>query len=128
VNAFAANDPESTACVFSRVRAAFPATGIVGLMSAREDRVPRTLQWVEALKGPARAWFSRLFFTGSYPPSIRRRLPDARFLENASPRETTRTVLAEIREDTVVFGFGNFAGAGRLLVEHWGSIGAEYGI
>jgi poly-gamma-glutamate synthase PgsB/CapB len=130
VNAFAANDPESTARVFSKVRALLPgrATNVVGVMNLRDDRIQRTLQWVAALKGPASAWFSRLYLTGSYPPAIRRRLPSAHFLENPAPEESMRAILSETSEDTIIFGFGNFAGVGKLLAEHWASIGVEYGI
>ena len=47
---FAANDPESSAAALSRIGAGFPEASRrwVGLLSLREDRGDRTLQWVRA--------------------------------------------------------------------------------
>ena len=37
-----------------------------------------------------------------------------------------KTMLAEIEDQSVIFGFGNIKGAGELLVDYWNKIGAVY--
>ncbi len=131
VNAFAANDPESTSRALSKVRdlLSSAAGNIVGVLNLRDDRVPRTLQWVEALNGTAAGWFSQVFLAGKYPPAIRRRLPSAVALGHPPPQEMTKTILSSMQDrDGVVFGFGNFAGAGKLLSAHWAEVGEDYGL
>ncbi len=131
VNAFAANDPESTSRVLSKVKHLLPAAAgnVIGVLNLRDDRVPRTLQWVNALNGPAAGWFSRIFLAGTYPPAITRRLPSAVPLEHRPPQEMTNAVLSSMEDrDGVVFGFGNFSGAGQLLSAHWAEVGKDYGL
>ncbi|GAG33430.1 unnamed protein product, partial [marine sediment metagenome] len=52
VSGFAANDPESTRCVLSRLRDREILKGrkVIGLLNFRTDRGDRTLQWLSALK------------------------------------------------------------------------------
>jgi poly-gamma-glutamate synthase PgsB/CapB len=52
VNAFAANDPESTFSAISKLKDIFPLASVelIGLLSLRSDRGDRTLQWIQALK------------------------------------------------------------------------------
>jgi poly-gamma-glutamate synthase PgsB/CapB len=130
VSAFAANDPESTFRVLSRVRELFPVLSgaVVGVLNLRNDRIPRTLQWVDTLNREAAGWFQRIYLTGNYPSMVRRRLATAVAANADSPAGIMKTILAAITEDTVVFGFGNFAGMGRDLAEHWAAIGVDYGV
>ena len=130
VNAFAANDPESTWRVLLRVRELLPspANNVAGVFSLRADRMPRTLQWADALNGSAAAWFRQLFLAGPCPAPVRRRFPSAIALRSLSPREATGKILEVMGADCVVFGFGNFTGSGRQLAEHWATIGDDYGV
>jgi poly-gamma-glutamate synthase PgsB/CapB len=50
VSAFAANEPESSALALEKIKKRFPsaARALVGLLSLREDRGDRTLQWIRA--------------------------------------------------------------------------------
>jgi poly-gamma-glutamate synthase PgsB/CapB len=130
VNAFAANDPESTLQVLNKVAETIPsaAGNIVGILNLRSDRLPRTLQWISALRDGALNLFQRLFVTGDCSAYVRRRLPGAQALKAGSPLEMTRVVCAQARGDALIFGFGNVKGAGRLLAEHWHRIGEPYGI
>jgi poly-gamma-glutamate synthase PgsB/CapB len=115
VNAFAANDPESTLLIHDRVM----------MLNLRSDRADRTLQWVESLAGGALSRFDRLFVCGLHAPAVRRRLRHSDgvpidVLRRTRPSRMTQTVMSSISDTGgVVFGFGNFAGAGESLVEHW---------
>ena len=130
VNAFAANDPESTWRVLLRVKELLPSVSdnIAGILNLRDDRIPRTLQWVDALNGYASGWFRKVFLTGNCPAPLRGRIPSAVALGSSSPRDVTERVLSAMDQDCAIFGFGNFAGAGKLLAAHWVAIGEDYGI
>jgi poly-gamma-glutamate synthase PgsB/CapB len=127
VNAFAANDPESTFRVLDKVSATIPARAgsVVGILNLRADRLPRTLQWLEILhKGTPR--FRHLFVIGEFTRAIERRLPQARFLKAQAPGPVMQAIYEQITEPSILFGFGNVKGSGRALIEHWRSIGAPY--
>ncbi|UCC49852.1 MAG: poly-gamma-glutamate synthase PgsB [Gemmatimonadota bacterium] len=137
VNAFAANDPESTMLVHDRVRAALGADPerCVGLMNLRPDRGDRTLQWVGALEGGFLNRFSRLYVLGLHAPALKRRtkrfdgVVRIEVLRQTRPAEIMQTVLSGIRDvGGIVFGFGNIGGAGEALVMHWGRAGEPWEI
>jgi poly-gamma-glutamate synthase PgsB/CapB len=137
VNAFAANDPESTGLVFERLTGAVDANPkrCVGLLNLRPDRGDRTLQWLEALRGGFLKRFSQLFVLGLHARALERRLrrcdagtPIA-VLCQKEPVDITRTVLSGLREaGGVVFGFGNIGGAGEALVKYWSELGESWEI
>jgi poly-gamma-glutamate synthase PgsB/CapB len=130
VNAFAANDPESTFKVLARVTETVPAAagGIIGILNLRADRLPRTVQWMAALKNGGLNRFNRLFVTGDHAGIVRRRVPGVRVLKGGLPQEMMRVVCSEAPDHSVIFGFGNIKGSGRRLVDHWGEIGEQHGI
>jgi poly-gamma-glutamate synthase PgsB/CapB len=121
VNAFAANDPQSTMELLSKVTPALspPPGGVIGILNLREDRPARTLQWVSFLREGALDNFGRLFVAGRDASVARRRLPGALPLRSRSPRDIMRIVCADAPDRAVIFGFGNIKGCGRLLVDHW---------
>ena len=125
INAFAANDPESTFQVMSRVSEIFPqaGSGMTGILNLRADRAARTLQWIEALKQGGLGRFRRLYVTGGHARVVRRRLPGVELLDTSSPEEMTRSVCSETGNERIVFGFGNIMGSGRLLVDYWNRVG-----
>jgi hypothetical protein len=47
-------------------------------------------------------------------------------LKNKPPEAMTKTMFAEIEDQSVIFGFGNMKGAGELLVAYWNKIGEAY--
>ena len=135
VNAFAVNDPESTALVFDRVTGALKreADLCVGLLSLRPDRGDRTLQWLTALREGFLERFERLYVMGLHARAFERRLKRAsrrtsvEVLEVKGPEETTRMVMSSIRQARgLVFGFGNMAGPGEALIAHWNAIGEPF--
>ncbi len=132
VNAFAANDPESTVIVHERVMAALDVDPgrCVGLLGLRSDRGDRTLQWVEALRGGFLNRFSRIYVMGLHATALVRRVRrwanGARIevLPETRPSQIMQAVLADLEEEGVtLFGFGNMGGAGEALVAHWDAVG-----
>jgi poly-gamma-glutamate synthase PgsB/CapB len=130
VNAFAANDPESTFQILSKVLELLPAASdkVIGVLNLRADRLPRTLQWIKALKHDAMRRFSRLYVTGGHCSMLRRRLPYVEILRGRTPEGLMSGITAGIPDGAVVFGFGNIKGAGMHLVGYWNRIGEDYGI
>ncbi|MDP2885388.1 MAG: poly-gamma-glutamate synthase PgsB [Ignavibacteria bacterium] len=130
VNAFAANDPDSTMRIYEKTRqtlAAAPAL-FTGLLNLRYDRPDRTVQWIEALQENAPSHFKSLYVVGGHAHVVRRKVKTASVLTLSSPDEITNVIAETMEEDGILFGFGNIGGAGRRLVEHWQRVGEEYGI
>lgn len=125
VNAFAANDPESTLQVLGKVIEFAPAAAenVIGVFNVRADRLPRTLQWISVLKGDASRRFRKLYIVGEHSGAVRRRLPQAVPLFHGTAEQLTGAVCPNLSEPAILFGFGNFKGAGRLLTEYWAKIG-----
>jgi hypothetical protein len=142
VNAFAANDPESTFRIHDRVldRTGVSAETCTGLLSLRADRGDRTLQWVEALADGGLERFGRLLVAGLHARALRHRLrrePGAGKIEILRPGRPV-SVMGTIMAGSpgaagrgsggLVFGFGNIAGLGETLVRHWDRVGGPHGI
>lgn len=131
------------------------ADELIGLLSLRADRGDRTEQWLEALSHDAFNGFSRIYVTGAHSQIVRRKLkaavkphamvenrsaviltagkmPALPYLQSVSilktkpPEAMMQTMLAEIEDQSVIFGFGNIKGVGELLVDYWNKIGAVY--
>jgi poly-gamma-glutamate synthase PgsB/CapB len=132
VNAFAANDPESTMLVHDKVATALGVAWgeCIGLLSLRADRGDRTVQWAEFLEKGAISRFSRLYVSGHHAPALARRVRRSgnhvpiEVLRPTQPPDIMKAVLAEARgKQPVVFGFGNIGGLGKALVTHWNASG-----
>jgi poly-gamma-glutamate synthase PgsB/CapB len=150
VNGFAANDPESTSQVIAKVKETLPSASdkLIGLLSLRADRGDRTKQWLESLSRGAFDGFSRIYVTGAHSKIFERKM---NFRSSAFrhtkllclvtlkgllqkcfrgktklPEAMMKTMLAEIEDQSVIFGFGNMKGTGELLVDYWNKIGAVY--
>lgn len=128
VNGFAANDPESTCQLLAKVKAILPPAGgqVIGLLNLRADRGDRTKQWLEFLRRSSLDDFSRIYVVGAHAQIFRRKLKTASLLKSQLPQAIMKTLLAELEDQSVIFGCGNIKGAGELLVDHWNKIGATY--
>jgi poly-gamma-glutamate synthase PgsB/CapB len=136
VSLFAANEPESSTAALLKVREIVPGSGrpFIGLLSLREDRADRTLQWVRAAGEGFFRDFSVVILIG--PPArpalkkIRRLSgPDGPILtclERPSPEEVMGRILSLAAGEAVVVGLGNFVGFGADIVRFWESIGTAY--
>ncbi|ABV33731.1 poly-gamma-glutamate synthase PgsB [Pseudothermotoga lettingae] len=119
VNGFAANDPDSTIRVFNRAKEILNELGsfdqFVGILNLRADRVDRTVQWLNCLK----EWFpfEKLYVVGSDSALFVKRLKNPKCV--ATTVEKLIDVVSRFDQRTVIFGFGNIAGAGMKLIEKW---------
>lgn len=142
-NAFAANDPESTALALDRVlMQLFPHGGgsaspeerapkIIGILNLRRDRGDRTRQWVEALEGGSLDELQHLFVVGFHGRAVRGRLARrgwggrVHLLREKDPARATEVVLGRAEGDhPLLFGFGNMGGMGEMLADHWSRSGS----
>jgi gamma-polyglutamate synthase len=130
VNAFSANDPESTFQVVAKLQELLPAASrkLIGLLTLRTDRGDRTLQWIEVLKNGKFDVFRKIFVTGTHSNIVKRKVNRVSSLKPTQPFKIMETILAESENQTMIFGFGNMAGIGRQLVDYWNEIGEEYGV
>jgi poly-gamma-glutamate synthase PgsB/CapB len=148
VNAFAANDPESTL----RSLDGLPLTeGLAekeevrrpaGLLTLRRDRADRSLLWTEALIAGALSRFGHLYVHGFHANAVSRRLrgfggPEVEVLGPTRPEEIMKRVMgAEVGKPAagrgrgggeqgvrVLVGFGNMGGLGERMVRHWSERG-----
>jgi poly-gamma-glutamate synthase PgsB/CapB len=128
VNAFAANDPDSTMKIYEKTRQALAAAPglFTGLLNLRYDRPDRSVQWIEALQEKAPSHFKSLYVVGGHSHVVRRKVKSASILPYSSPDEITNVIAESMEEDGILFGFGNIGGAGRALVEHWQRVGKEF--
>ena len=129
VNAFAANDPDSTQQLFDVARSTLSdvAVSYTGLLHLRSDRADRTLQWLESLRGGSGSQFQQLFVVGGHARAASRRIKNAKVLRSDDPEAMMSSVVSQVNNQSVVFGFGNIGGIGARLVEHWSQRGEAYG-
>ncbi len=130
VNGFAANDPQSTFEAITKLKEILPFSGasLIGLLNLRSDRGDRTLQWIKILSNQEIKYFSRIFVTGSHAKIVKRKVEEITVLKNRSPEKITETIIADVSDGSVIFGFGNMGGTGLELVKYWHKTGAEYGL
>ncbi len=130
VNGFSANDPESTFQVITKMKKLLPAVSgkLVGLLNLRADRGDRTLQWIDVLKNDDLNNFGKIYVTGAHRKIVKRKVNRVSSLNYTHPQKIMDTIFAETEHQTVILGFGNLAGTGRLLVNHWNEVGEDYGI
>lgn len=123
VNAFAANDPESTAAIFQRLGLKPNSERpLVLVFNARQDRPRRSLQLVELFTSMLAA--DSYLVIGQLSWGIRRRLVglqrqglDIEVLGLAAPEEVVRQIGTRAAEGSTVVGIGNIGGAGGAVVE-----------
>jgi len=130
VNAFAANDPESTRRIVEKAKKALPpkAKRFVGLLCLRSDRADRTIQWLDALSRSRPVELDRLYVTGGHARAVVRRTTSATCLTQRTPEALWGTITREVDADTVILGFGNYVGMGEKIAEYWKRVGNVYGI
>jgi poly-gamma-glutamate synthase PgsB/CapB len=130
VNAFAANDPDSTTKVLEKAhRILSGKTGVyTGLLNLRADRPDRTVQWIDSLNSGMANEFDRLYVLGGHANVVKRKVDSTQTLAPRSPEIITQLIVEGMEEGGVIFGFGNIGGAGERLVEYWKREGKEYGI
>lgn len=123
VNAFAANDVQSTQTVWAMARAASPIKRTLALINVRADRPHRTAQlareatfWLEAdaviAMGSGRDQFARLASRIAGAPPVHLSVSD-------EPSALFEDVLTLSTGDTLIVGVGNIGGPGLAFVRHF---------
>lgn len=133
VSGFAANEPESTQLVLSRLRdkRLFEGRTVIGVLNLRGDRGDRTLQWLEALRSGKFPEIQKLICVGDHRLALTRKLKHHLRAEiyawrDFQPEEMLSRLSAIAEDKAVVIGMGNMAGAGRDLVDYWEKTGTRY--
>ncbi len=116
INAFSANDPESTLAIYEKVTQKHPAEEITVLINARPDRPFRVNQHIEMLKTMR---FKKLIVTGSNRAYISRRLKKFGIVPESIKRYD------ELLKEKLVFGCGNIAGDGLKILGFFKRSGEE---
>jgi poly-gamma-glutamate synthase PgsB/CapB len=126
VNAFAANDPVSTAMIYNQIRQwdAVVRLPVIGIMNVRADRGDRTTQWVRILKEGATLKFDRLLIVGDYPCAVARYLKpvykqNVQAVNDRQPEKIMDLILSLEPAGAVIFGFCNIGGVGVDIVSYW---------
>lgn len=141
ISAFAANEPESTRRTLDKLRGMLPFSGAAfrAVLSLRDDRGDRTLQWLDALGDGFFREFDCLALVGSSAvPALRRKVRTFRerprvparllVLSGRSPEKITGIVSSAPAQGAMpgrgfIIGLGNMGGLGLQLKEYWERIG-----
>jgi hypothetical protein len=136
VNLFAANEPLSSAEGLAKVRNTIDisARPLVGLLSLRDDRGDRTLQWVRAARDGFFRDFASVVLIGPPARAALRKLgrraasegPVFSRAEAGPPGDLMARIMASTPGEPVVIGLGNFVGPGDELVGFWEIEGAPH--
>lgn len=123
VNAFAANDVDSTRAVLARALAGKPSGArAVGLLSLREDRAERTRQWLQALEKGLPEPLEELCAVGTAAGIVRRRLSargiPCRAIRARDPGVILRAAAGGRPGELWIVGIGNIVGPGARIVEY----------
>jgi len=126
VNAFAANDPVSTAMIYNQIRRWNSAAGLpmIGMMNVRADRGDRTMQWIQVFKKETTFKFDRLLIVGDYPQAVARYLKtvykqNVQAINERRPDKIMDFIFSLEPTGAVIFGFCNIGGVGVDIVSYW---------
>jgi poly-gamma-glutamate synthase PgsB/CapB len=125
VNAFAANDPESTERIFRMVTKRFPdVERTVLLVNCRADRPDRSRQLGEACLSWGEADHYLLIGTGTYifaKPAMERGLDPGRvtYAEDTRIEEIFEMIVDRAGESALIIGIANIGGQGLDLVRYF---------
>jgi poly-gamma-glutamate synthase PgsB/CapB len=136
VNAFAANDPDSTREILPGILDDPGISGrtLLGLLNLRWDRGDRTLQWARAFEEGAFDMLGRIAIIGGQARAFvhrMRRTPAGKngrylLLGDKSPERIFRRLAAIADGPALVVGMGNIGGRGAEIVEHWERTGRPH--
>ncbi len=133
VNGFAANDPDSTRRVLSRLlkKDFLKGKNAVGLLNLRRDRGDRTIQWLRSLGENTFPELRKIFLIGEHTSAFKKKLKrlagmETFALKSRTPQGILEEISKSVKAETVLVGLGNMGGAGKELVEYWEDRGKPY--
>lgn len=120
VNAFAANDPDSTEKIWRRVTAQFPAERRIALVNCRADRPDRSRQLGEACVSWGEADHYLLIGSGTYifaKAATGRGLDPSRisYAEERRVEEIFELLIEQVGRSALIIGIANIGGQGLEL-------------
>ncbi len=121
VNAFAANDPQSSQRVLDLIAGLpeFKDYQIKGLLAFRADRGERSQQWLEYLMADQLGAVKDWLYLGRAARVFKRKLKKGEILhENSTPQIQTQ-LMEHLDQPCLMFGMMNIGGWGRELVKYW---------
>lgn len=126
VSCFAANDPQSTQKAIEEVGRKKWARGrnFIGLLSLREDRGDRSLQWINGLKKGTFSGFEKIYIVGRHARVVKRKLRNTwgeklEVIREKSPQGIMDHLGTPKHEESVLVGMGNIGGMGEQLLCYW---------
>jgi poly-gamma-glutamate synthase PgsB/CapB len=135
VNAFAANEPESTGFVLESLRGGPPFCDrpFLGIINFRADRGDRTRQWVEAIDRGFFVGFQKIYLIGAHVHALEFKKrgegsPPLIPLAGRSAPAIMNLIAAGESESGVLVGMGNVGGLGAALIELWEEVGRPYAV
>jgi poly-gamma-glutamate synthase PgsB/CapB len=123
INAFAANDPESSLKAIDRALVDTEEDiPVVGVLSLREDRGERTVQWLETFADGLPERFSSLYAIGAHARIVERRLRKrgcrCSALRTTDAASIVTSICRENPGDVCLVGFGNIVGLGAEILAY----------
>ena len=121
INAFAANDPESTIKTWSIIRQRFHNKKLVVFLNSRADRLYRTIQLIHLVFKQLKP--SKLIVRGdSFPAEVKNLLSNKNNIDvHVFPYNTQQTELIQFMgdnlNDSIILGIGNIVGWGELFMK-----------
>jgi poly-gamma-glutamate synthase PgsB/CapB len=119
VNAFSANDPESTLKIIEDLKKDFPQFKIRGVFCTRKDKPNRTNQWIKTFKENEELFDDLLVFGSHYSIIKRQRLP---FKNKKITKEDFEQVFTPSNEKNIFIGFGNYVKSGEIILDYWNEV------
>jgi poly-gamma-glutamate synthase PgsB/CapB len=125
INAFAANDPESTLVIWDRVLNLFPGKRQhIVILNCREDRPHRSVALGKVL--PQMKRIHRILLTGSgtrmaMETALKNGIHPQKLIgmENPRPEDVFERAVAQIVKTGTVFGMGNIGSGGAAIIEYF---------
>lgn len=121
VNAFNANDVDSSYEIFNNIKKDYRDYKKVGVFCTRKDRPERTKSWIESLQKDPWEFDSVFVYGPHFLPVKKRNYP---FPVKKIEEPNLKTFFNR-EEKTLFFGFGNYVQSGELIVNIWNEMGDQ---
>jgi len=130
-NAFAANDEKSTLKLWQKFFTKAKHSSAVAVLNLREDRQIRSKKMIQLYKNKLSESICRLYIIGSKDKNVISIIKDKKiatsFLGNLNSAEDILLKITnqEKEKEIFIFGYGNYKGAGEVLIKFMGLKGEK---